>query len=115
MRASFVLAAGLLAALAATAQPAGVPLTGGLSRTSFDGDRLALLGETYSAFSADALAAPVDLLPAERTHPVGGLTGRHKKRAPDGKPSDARSGSSPWRAGLGVLNPTRWSRVRPES
>lgn len=70
-----LLLAGLVAC-AASAQPSGLYLTGALSRTQFDGDRLALLGETYSDAFADALGAPVDFLPGERTHPAAGATVR---------------------------------------
>ncbi|MEM1115474.1 MAG: hypothetical protein AAF845_01990 [Bacteroidota bacterium] len=58
------------------AQPAGLYVTGAFAQSSFDGDRLARLGETYSTAFADALVAPVDFLPGERTHPAGGVTAR---------------------------------------
>ena len=66
--------AGLLLALTASAQPSGLYLTGAYSRTQFDGDRLALLGETYSDVFSSVLDAPVDFLPGEQAHPAVGAT-----------------------------------------
>lgn len=68
----------LLLTLAATAsaQPSGLYLTGSVARSDFDADRLALLGETYSAYYRARLDAPVDLLPAGGEAFSVGATGR---------------------------------------
>ncbi|PAP76195.1 hypothetical protein [Rubrivirga marina] len=66
----------LLLAASASAQPSGLYLTGAFSRTQFDGDRLALLGETYSDVFSTVLDAPVDFLPGEHTHPALGAAVR---------------------------------------
>lgn len=76
MRFALVLTVGLLAALGARAQPSGLYLTGAYSQVQYDGDRLAQLGETYSARFADVLDAPVDFLPGSGAYPSLGLTGR---------------------------------------
>ncbi len=62
---------------AASGHPFGLYLTGAFLNTRFDGDRLALLGETCSDYVATTLDASGDVLPEERTHPAFGATGRY--------------------------------------
>jgi hypothetical protein len=66
----------LLFAAPAVAQPSGLYLTGALSRTQFDGERLGQLDETFAAYYGDRLVEPVVLLPGEATHPAFGAIGR---------------------------------------
>ncbi len=67
---------GLLLATGAAAQPTGLYLTGGFARNRIDADRLALLGETYSAYYAARLDGDVQLLPSDADAFVVGATGR---------------------------------------
>ena len=78
MRLSLLLAAGLLVAMGARAQPSGVYVTVAYSQARYDGDRLGELGTTYSTFFAEALDAPVDFLPGAQAYPSAGVTGRLK-------------------------------------
>ena len=76
MRLPLLLAAGLLVAIGARAQPSGVYVTGAYSQARYDADRLGQLGTTYSSYFAESLDAPVDFLPGEQMTPALGVTGR---------------------------------------